>query len=81
MYICNFSALGELPKKDYKNMLAVLKVLERVGKFSCFEINGALALTMTRIINMEMIECDNSIGYPWTLVKLTDKGNSLINVS
>ncbi len=46
------------------------------GKFSCFEMDGRLGITMTQLIHkLKWIETDiKSMGFPWTVVELTDAG-------
>jgi hypothetical protein len=65
-----------MPRKDQRDIAKVLQVLERRGRFSVFEAtdNQTIAATMTRLSHSDLIETDNSCGYPWTTVKLTDAG-------
>ena len=77
IFICGFSSgLDDMPRKDQRDIAKVLRVLERRGRFSVFEAtaNQTIATTMTKLSRGDLIETDNSCGYPWTTVKLTDAG-------
>jgi hypothetical protein len=77
IFICGFSSgLDDMPRKDQRDIAKVLRVLERRGRFSVFEAtaNQTIATTMTKLSHSDLIETDNSCGYPWTKVKLTDAG-------
>lgn len=93
--ICSFSAgLDDLKAWERTDPVAVLRVLQRAGRFSVFEAtaNDAIARTMTRLCHKgcsivrngvrtdygRLIETDNTCGYPWTKVTLTDAGLRLL---
>lgn len=93
--ICSFSGgLDSLPRKSQRDIVAVLRVLQRAGRFSVFEAtaNDTLATMMTRLCNQgystvrngvrtdygRLIETDNTCGYPWTKVTLTEAGLRLL---
>lgn len=72
---CFSEGLDDLPRKKQGDHCAVLNVLHRAGRFSCFEAsaNQTIARTMDFIIHGGYIETTDN-GYPWTGVKLTQKG-------
>ena len=81
IYICDFSSgLDDMPRKDQRDLAKVLRVLEQCGRFSVFEAtdNQTIATTMTKLCRSYLIETDNSCGYPWTMVKLTDAGRQYL---
>lgn len=81
VFIDRFSAgLDDLTRKQQASVTEVLSVLDRVGRFSIFEAtdNQTIASTMTHISNAGYVELDISCGFPWTKVKLTDKGRDLL---
>lgn len=81
VFICDFSTgIDELPRKDQRDIAKVLRILDKCGRFSVFEAtaNQTIARTMTTLCNGPLIETDNSCGYPWTMVKLTEAGRALL---
>ena len=78
VHICNFSALDDLPKREHGNPVAVLRLLDAVGEFSAFEMEGKLARSMTYILRKEWIKTDISCGYPWTKVEITPAGRAAL---
>ncbi|WP_261534453.1 hypothetical protein [Burkholderia multivorans] len=76
---CFSVGLDDLPKKKQGNIAEVLRVLQKCGRFSCFEAsaNSTIAATMTTIYQGGYIETKD-LGYPWTKVKLTAKGLATI---
>lgn len=81
VFICSFSSgLDDMPRKDQRDIGKVLRVLDKCGRFSVFEAtdNQTIATTMTKLCHSDLIETDNSCGYPWTKVKLTDAGRKLL---
>jgi hypothetical protein len=77
IFIDSFSSgLDDMPRKDQRDIAKVLRVLEQCGRFSVFEAtdNQTIATTMTKLFHSGLIETDNSCGYPWTKVTLTDSG-------
>lgn len=88
------SGLDELTRLQQGDVVAVLKTLKARGRFSCFEAtaNQKIATLMTRLCHKgfsvvrngvrtdygRLIETDNSCGYPWTEVKLTQSGEQLL---
>lgn len=88
-----FSSLDELKGKDRSDQLKILAVLDRVGRFSCFEIDDRMAGAMTLLCNSsgwimcqndEVVKDDDGHGtrtrslYPWTYVTLTDSGRAAL---
>lgn len=91
VFIDRFSAgLDELTRKQQADPAAVLRVLQKTKRFSCFEAsaNETIGRTVTRLIHKgaEVVKPDGSrkkygkllemVGgnYPWTHVELTDGG-------
>lgn len=88
------SGLDELPRRKQKDVVEVLKVLKACGRFSVFEAtdNDVIARMMDRLIHKgcaivrdgvrtdygRLIETDNTCGFPWTKVKLTEAGERLL---
>ncbi len=81
IHICNFSALDDLPKRERGNPIAVLRLLDDVGEFSAFEMEGKLAHSMTYIIRQGWIETDISCGFPWTKIKITPAGREALEAN
>ena len=79
VHICHFSSLDDLPKKEHGNPVSVLRVLDKVGRFSAFEMEGKLAHSMTYIIRKKWVKTDISCGYPWTDVELTQAGREALD--
>lgn len=96
IFVCSFSeGLDDLKRKDQANAVAVLRVLQRAGRFSIFEAtaNQTIARTMSRLCHKgysvfrdgvrtdygKLIDTDNSCGYPWTNVTLTEGGKRLLS--
>lgn len=80
MFIDCFSVgVDDLPKKKQGSIAEVLRVLQKHGRFSAFEAsaNDVIAATMTTICQGGYVETKD-IGYPWTQIKLTEKGLALI---
>lgn len=77
VFICDFSSgLDDMPRKDQRDIAKVLRVLDKCGRYSVFEAtdNQTIATTMTKLCKSDLIETENSCGYPWTMVKLTEAG-------
>lgn len=88
------SGLDELTRHQQGDVVAVLKTLKARGRFSSFEAtaNQKIATLMTRLCHKgfsvvrngvrtdygRLIETDNSCGYPWTKVTLTEGGERLL---
>lgn len=88
------SGLHELTRHQQGDVVAVLKTLKARGRFSSFEAtaNEKIATLMTRLCHKgfsvvrngartdygRLIETDNSCGYPWTKVNLTEGGERLL---
>lgn len=83
-HIDSFSAgLDDLTRRQAKNWRTVLRVLDRVKRFSVFEAtaNDDIARTMTDLASEQykFIVVDDSPGYPWSNVALTDAGRAYLN--
>lgn len=84
--IDNFSsAIGEMKRKDQRNPLKVLRVLLAHPKFSVFEAtdNRTIAKTLDGLQDQGLIEHIDreTMGYPWTKVRVTDKGHAALAAS
>ena len=74
--------LDDLTRKQQRDDLTVARVLAEHGRFSIFEAtaNQVVARTMTRIQESGWFVFDHeSVGYPWTLVTLTDLGKQVLD--
>lgn len=85
IHIDRFSAgLDDLTRKQQADHVAVLRVLQRTGRYSVFEAtdNQTIAKTMDRLIsaNNKGGALVKTLGgdYPWTAVELTDAGRALL---
>lgn len=81
VFVDRFSAgLDDLTRKQQGSIEAVLRVLDRTGRFSVFEAteNDIIARMMTTLVRGKFIETDDSCGYPWTKVKLSDLGRNTL---
>lgn len=81
VHIDSFSVgLEELKRKDAANPAVVLRILDRVGRFSVFEAtdNKTIAQTMDHIFSAGLVENTGKGEFPWTYVRLTDKGRELL---
>ena len=88
------AGLDDMKRKEQADVVAVLRVLQQAGRFSIFEAtaNQTIARTITRLCNKacsivrngvrtdygKLIDTDNSCGFPWTKVSLTDGGIRLL---
>lgn len=91
------SGLDDLPRARQRDVAVVLRVLKARGRFSVFEAtaNDTIARTMTNLCHKgilivskdgtqkfgKLIETDNSCGYPWTKVRLTEDGERFLAAS
>lgn len=74
VFIDSFSVgLDDLTKKDQANDEAILRVLRKTKRFSCFEAsaNPTIASTMTRLCKTRLTT-DLTCGYPWAAVTAID---------
>jgi hypothetical protein len=93
MFMDRFSTLDDLKGKDRSDPLKILAVLDKVRRFSCFEVDQRMAGAMTHLCNASgWIECKNDevvkdadgLGshtrslYPWTYITLTDAGREAL---
>lgn len=95
VHICSFSSsIDELTCKQQGNYIAVLRVLQRTGRFSNFEAtdNAVISSTMSRLFNKGLLlkAADGTItnvgvlvkrtggDFPWTTCELTDAGKRLL---
>jgi hypothetical protein len=84
VHLCSWDAgLGYMKKGDQKFPKKVLAALHACGRFSIFEAteNKTIAHVMDSLVAEKMILTDNvSVGYPWTLVRLTAKGKTFAGI-
>jgi hypothetical protein len=81
VHVCSTSSgLDELTRRQQANARIVLAHLEKAGRFSVFEVtaNQVIAKMMDRLGDDNLIEVDNSPGFPWSSVELTDAGRALL---
>lgn len=81
LFIDSFSAgLDDLTRRQQGDMREVLRCLDKIKRFSCFEAsdNKTIANTVTKAFKDGLIEEVGKTGYPWTKVRLTDAGRKLI---
>jgi hypothetical protein len=80
--------LTDLPRAAQRDQQAVLRhIIGSGGRFSCFEAgdNPSIAKTITALCRsikggelQGFIEFDESRGYPWTALRLTDAGRIML---
>lgn len=95
MMIDRFSTLDDLKGKDRSDPQKIIAVLDKVKRFSCFEVDNRMAGTMTWLClhsgwiitrNSEVVKDDDGHGthtrdfYPWTYVELTEVGRANLPV-
>ncbi len=78
VFLDTFSSLDDLPKAKRRDALAVLAMLAKTGKFSCFEVDDALASTLTVLERREWMQVTQRFGYPWLGIVITDKGRAAL---
>lgn len=73
------AGLDDMPRKEQGDMKAVLRVMDRIKRFSCFEAsaNQTIANTVTDAYRLGYIK-DVGGAYPWAEVELTDAGRALM---
>lgn len=90
--ICSMGAgLDDMRRKDQSCPIKVLRVLKASGRFSVFEAtaNIKIARLIQRLYHCElvfngksfggpMLAHDDSLGFPWTKVVLTNAGQTLL---
>ena len=70
VFLDSFSTdLGDMPYRDKRNDEKVKAVLRRTKRFSAFEIDDALAPTITRLFRNGSIKAIGG-NYPWTEVEV-----------
>lgn len=76
IFVCSFSSgLDDIPKKKRRDPKAVLAVLLKNPRFSCFEVDSALADTLALLGQQEFIRpSEHEDGYPWSRVQVTEAG-------
>lgn len=93
MIVCSFSnGLDDMRRADQSDPLKVLQVLSDAGRFSVFDAtaNLTIARTVTRLYHKALtyrgksyggplLKIDNSMGYPWSKVVLTEAGKQLLS--
>jgi len=80
VFICGFTALDDLPGKDRKSPVAVLRLLAETKRFSVFDANSPiLARSLERIVNSGWAEFTPEI-FPWTSVEVTEAGHEALKV-
>lgn len=77
--LCQFSTLDDLRPKDRKDVVTVLRVMAKTGRFSVFEATAysSLAKTIDRIFSEGLVKRTGG-EFPWTEVELTDAGRATL---
>jgi hypothetical protein len=93
IFIDRFTCLDDLKGKNRSDPAKILAVLEKTGRFSCFDVDNRMASAMTWLCNSSgWIKCQHyetvpdkdGYGthqrdlYPWTYVTLTDAGRAAL---
>lgn len=73
VHLCRFATLDSLCyrrgiSEPQKYEEAVLTLLKREGRFSCFEVNARLAKLLDDLISRKIIRYTNKGQYPWVTV-------------
>ena len=75
IHVCRFSSLDEIPKsysgQRYRD--AVVKLLAKRGRFSCFEVDPKLSKALDVLKaegRIEFIHDESRYAFPWTGVKV-----------
>jgi hypothetical protein len=76
-HLCRLSTLDDLPANQRSDPLAVLRLLAATGRFSCFEVDRRLAVSLGHIKSHGWSSFE-PMGYPWTRVKLTTTGEAVL---
>jgi hypothetical protein len=74
-HLDRFSTLDDLPANQRSDPLAVLRLLAATGRFSCFEVDRRLAVSLGHIKSHGWAILE-PMGFPWTRVKLTSAGEA-----
>ena len=81
MMIDSFSSgLDDMKRKDQRDVVAVMRKLATMTRYSIFEVtdNNDIATTMSDIVKRGLIETTGG-KYPWTTFKITEAGQRLID--
>ena len=78
LYVDCFSALDDLPKKNYGDEMAVLSALAGPQRFSSFEMTQKLFNTIKRLEEMGFLTIEKDTPYPWTNTPLTEAGKAAL---
>jgi hypothetical protein len=83
MYIDRFTSLDDVKGRDRSNDLLVLRVImKNGGRFSVFDANDdSIARTLTMICRSDWVKMKDGVGYPWTVLELTEVGRSALSPS
>ena len=83
MYIDRFTSLDDIKGKDRGNNIIVLQaIMQNGGRFSVFDANGdAMARTLQSICQSDWVKVREDVGYPWTILDLTDAGRAALSPS
>ena len=79
MMIDRFSTLDDLKPRDRGDPVAVLRLLDQVGRFSVFEATEHLKLakTLDQLPELGWVEYEND-GFPWTKATVTAAGRAVL---
>ncbi len=78
-----FTSLDDIKGNDRSNLAIVLAVIiKKGGRFSAFDAyDQRMASTLTRIMESDLVRRKPDVGYPWTVIELTDAGKAYIGSS
>lgn len=82
-HICVTSiGLEELTRKQQRDRVRVARLIAEAGRFSVFEATSSkeIARTIDAIGEAGWFVFDESIGYPWVKVTLTDEGRKALGI-
>lgn len=83
MYIDRFTSLDDIKGKDRGNSILVLQtIMDNGGRFSVFDANSdEMGRTLQSICRSDWVKVKEGIGYPWTVLELTDSGRRALALS
>lgn len=77
--MCSFgTGIDEMPRKDQRDHLKVLRVLAQEKRFSIFEAtaNQVIAKTMDYLLKESGLVKSVGGAYPWTEIEITEAGRA-----
>lgn len=76
--VCRFTSLDGLGAVKEQQPIEVLRALVAVGRYSVWDATKShrIAKTITRLYDWGYLQRDQSLGFPWSKVVLTPKGEA-----